>query len=56
MCANAPQLPGGGGGWAQLELTDALCQEIPLFLILIKAKKDNGSQREQQILIRLILC
>ena len=22
MCANAPQLP--GGGWAQLELTDAL--------------------------------
>ena len=24
MCANAPQLPGGGGGWAQLELTDAL--------------------------------
>ena len=27
MCANTPQLPGGGGGgegWAQLELTDAL--------------------------------
>ena len=23
MRANAPQLPGGGGGWAQLELTDA---------------------------------
>ena len=22
--ANAPQLPGGGGGWAQVELTDAL--------------------------------
>ena len=24
MRANAPQLPGGGGGWAQLELTGAL--------------------------------
>ena len=23
MCANAPRLPGGGRGWAQLELTDA---------------------------------
>ena len=22
--ANAPQLPGGGGGWAQVELTDSL--------------------------------
>ena len=22
--ANAPQLPGGGGDWAQVELTDAL--------------------------------
>ena len=25
--ANAPQLPGGGWGWAQLELTNALCYE-----------------------------
>ena len=24
MLVNAPQLPRGGGGWAQLELTDAL--------------------------------
>ena len=23
MCTNAPQLPGGRGGWAQRELTDA---------------------------------
>ena len=25
---NAPQLPGGGGGWAQVELTDALFEHF----------------------------
>ena len=25
--ANAPQLPRGGGGWAQVELTDALVEK-----------------------------
>ena len=31
MCVNVPQLPvggGGGEGWAQLELTDALSSEF----------------------------
>ena len=31
MCVNAPQLP-GGGGWAQLELTDAL--GLVVFLVV----------------------
>ena len=29
--ANAPRLPGGGGGWAQVELTDALCEDKSKF-------------------------
>ncbi len=26
--ANAPYCPGGGGGWSQLDLTDALMMKI----------------------------
>ena len=41
MRVNAPQLPGGGGGWAWLELTDALQVDKSLLFIYLFRERTN---------------